>query len=170
MNAVEAPAEDLSATELAILRLVAAGKINAEIGEELGASLESVKARLARILAKLGARNRAQAVARAYDTGLLGTPTAATPAPVAPPVAPEPVASPAPVPPPPPSEPSPCRNCARRAGQATIEVPAVLFDEFVAVCTGLVDGRPLPALRPGARRALLGARGHLRGPRARGAA
>lgn len=67
-----APAQQpLSERERAVLRLVAAGLTNQEIARELTIALDTVKAHLKHISEKLGAANRAQAVARAQELGLL---------------------------------------------------------------------------------------------------
>jgi LuxR family transcriptional regulator, maltose regulon positive regulatory protein len=62
----------LSARELEVLRLLAAGEPNQAIAEELVISLETVKRHVTHILDKLGVANRSQAVARARELGLLG--------------------------------------------------------------------------------------------------
>ncbi len=54
-----------------VLGLVAAGRTNREVGEELYISEKTVSVHLSRIMAKLGASRRAEAVAIAYDRGLL---------------------------------------------------------------------------------------------------
>ena len=61
----------LSARELAVLRLVAAGQSNQQIAESLGISERTVKFHVTSIFNKLGADNRAQAVALAGRRGLL---------------------------------------------------------------------------------------------------
>jgi DNA-binding CsgD family transcriptional regulator len=61
----------LSERERSVLRLVSAGHSNPEIARELVISLETVKAHLKNIAAKLGSGNRAQAVARAKELGLI---------------------------------------------------------------------------------------------------
>jgi LuxR family transcriptional regulator, maltose regulon positive regulatory protein len=63
--------EPLSDRELEVLRLVAAGRPNREIAEELMVVLDTVKKHVGRVLDKLGAANRTQAVARARELGLL---------------------------------------------------------------------------------------------------
>lgn len=61
----------LSPRERDALRLVAGGRTNVEIADELGVGAETVKTLLARVFAKLGVRRRAEAVAAAHDRGLL---------------------------------------------------------------------------------------------------
>jgi DNA-binding CsgD family transcriptional regulator len=61
----------MSERERAVLRLVAAGRSNLEIARELVIALDTVKAHLKHIYDKLGASNRAQAVARAKEQRLL---------------------------------------------------------------------------------------------------
>jgi ATP/maltotriose-dependent transcriptional regulator MalT len=57
--------------ERAVLTLVAAGRTNRQVGEELYISEKTVSVHLSRIMAKLGASRRAEAVATAYERGLL---------------------------------------------------------------------------------------------------
>lgn len=61
----------VTAREYDVLRLVASGHTNAEIGEQLGLSLNTVKAYLHNVMHKLDARNRAQAITKARAHGLL---------------------------------------------------------------------------------------------------
>jgi ATP/maltotriose-dependent transcriptional regulator MalT len=64
-------AESLSSRELEVLRLLAAGKSNQQIADELVVTLATVKKHVGHILGKLAAANRTQAVARARVLGLL---------------------------------------------------------------------------------------------------
>ncbi|TKR27356.1 response regulator transcription factor [Cellulomonas hominis] len=61
----------LTPRELEVLRCVGEGRSNGEIAEQLQVSEATVKTHLARILPKLGARDRVQAVVLAYETGLV---------------------------------------------------------------------------------------------------
>ena len=63
--------EPLSDRELEVLRLLAAGKQNREIADELWVALDTVKKHVSHILVKLGAGNRTQATTRAREIGLL---------------------------------------------------------------------------------------------------
>ncbi|MEZ4862194.1 MAG: tetratricopeptide repeat protein [Caldilineaceae bacterium] len=63
--------EPLSERERQVLRLVAAGKSNRQIGSELYLALGTVKAHLNHIFQKLDVQNRAQAVVQAMDLNLL---------------------------------------------------------------------------------------------------
>jgi DNA-binding NarL/FixJ family response regulator len=63
-------ARALSPRELSVLSCVAEGLTNIEIGAELGIAADTVKTHVARVLEKLGARDRTQAVSRALRMGL----------------------------------------------------------------------------------------------------
>ena len=61
----------LTDRELTVLRVMATGATNAEIAAELGVSVATVKTHVARVLAKLGLRDRVQAVVFAYESRLV---------------------------------------------------------------------------------------------------
>jgi DNA-binding NarL/FixJ family response regulator len=72
MGQVRSPArEALTERELAVLRLVAAGSTNREAARALFISEATVKTHLLHIYEKLGVRDRASAVAAAFQRGLL---------------------------------------------------------------------------------------------------
>jgi DNA-binding NarL/FixJ family response regulator len=78
---VEAPSwsgMSLTVREHEVLRLVATGKTNQQIGVMLAVSTRTAKAHVERIIARLGVANRTEAVARAISLGML-TPAAPPP-------------------------------------------------------------------------------------------
>jgi DNA-binding NarL/FixJ family response regulator len=62
--------EELTARELEILRLVANGLSNAEIGRQLFIGETTVKTHVTHILQKLNLRDRVQAVVLSYQSGM----------------------------------------------------------------------------------------------------
>ncbi len=63
--------EPLTARELEVLGLLAEGRANRDIAAELVVALDTVKRHVSHILAKLGAANRTEAVARARELSLI---------------------------------------------------------------------------------------------------
>ena len=63
--------DGITERETEVLALVAQGRSNQEIAEELVLSEQTVKTHVSRVLAKLNLRDRAQAIVHAYETGLV---------------------------------------------------------------------------------------------------
>jgi DNA-binding NarL/FixJ family response regulator len=63
--------DPLSPRELDVVRAVARGRTNAEIAAELFVSLSTVKTHLTNVQSKLGARNRVEIAAWAWEHGLV---------------------------------------------------------------------------------------------------
>ncbi|MFZ0553090.1 MAG: response regulator transcription factor [Steroidobacteraceae bacterium] len=63
--------EALTGAEIRVLRLIAAGNANKEIAAKLSVSEETVKGQVSRILAKLGAKDRTQAVVIGLKRGII---------------------------------------------------------------------------------------------------
>ena len=62
----------LTEREDEVLRLVAKGLTNRQVGEQLFISAKTVSVHMSNVLAKLGVSGRAEAVAVAHQRGLIG--------------------------------------------------------------------------------------------------
>lgn len=69
--AIRKTVDDLTARELEVTALIAQGKSNGEIADQLVVSKRTVEAHIAHILSKLGFTNRAQVVRWAIENGLV---------------------------------------------------------------------------------------------------
>ena len=69
--AVPGLVEQLTSRELEVLGMLAAGKSNQAIADELVVTLDTVKKHVSHLLGKLGAANRTEAVTRARELGLI---------------------------------------------------------------------------------------------------
>jgi DNA-binding NarL/FixJ family response regulator len=70
-GAADALSSRLTEREAAVLRLMAEGLTNAEIAVRLSVGRATVKSHVAAVLAKSGARDRTQAVIKAYELGFV---------------------------------------------------------------------------------------------------
>ena len=69
--AVPGLVEQLTSRELEVLGMLAAGKSNQAIADQLVVTLDTVKKHVSHLLGKLGAANRTEAVTRARELGLI---------------------------------------------------------------------------------------------------
>lgn len=66
--------EPLTEREQSVLEFISQGMSNPAIGQKLFLTEDTIKTHVYRLMIKLGARNRAHAVARGFELGLLGQP------------------------------------------------------------------------------------------------
>ena len=78
-SAEPAAPDPLTPRERSVLALVAEGRTNRQVGAELFISEKTVSVHLSRVMSKLGAGSRTEAVSVAYARGLLTTPAGETP-------------------------------------------------------------------------------------------
>ena len=71
IDGINAPSGDLSSREVCVLNCARRGLGNADIGRALSISEHPVESHIKRILKKLHAANRAEAVSRGHELGLL---------------------------------------------------------------------------------------------------
>lgn len=71
-NSRKAPPGSLTPREIDVLRLLALGKTNRQIAQEIHLSLSTVKGHLERLISKLGVSDRTQAAVKAVELGLVG--------------------------------------------------------------------------------------------------
>lgn len=67
----DGPREPLSPRELEVVRLLALGRTNAEIADELFVALSTVKTHVSNVRTKLSARNRVEIAGWAWEHGLV---------------------------------------------------------------------------------------------------
>lgn len=70
-RAVRTCIDELTPRETEVLERIARGRSNVEIADEFVVSIETVKTHVKRVLSKVNARSRAQAVRIAYEAGLV---------------------------------------------------------------------------------------------------
>ncbi|NBH10365.1 response regulator transcription factor [Amycolatopsis sp. SID8362] len=78
-DAVPTQRNRLTHRQLEVLTRLAAGRRNAEIADELGVTTETIRKHVKRIMNRLETQDRAHAVARGYQLGLVGFPGAEIP-------------------------------------------------------------------------------------------
>lgn len=69
--APSAPPEQLTPRELEVLQILAAGASTEDIAEELCIGIATVRSHVQRIIEKLGAHSKLEAVASAYRLGII---------------------------------------------------------------------------------------------------